>query len=139
MVSLEDRAVAVFAEAWRLLPPLKHVIDLESIGLEDLGSKHGSYTLETHTLLLSTRLLDGPAHSVPMIDVNGNDPPQRTPCVSRALGTCIHELAHALGAATGLDSTPAWLALSGWVEADDNPQGTARYHEGRPGWEQGPS
>lgn len=134
MLSLDDRALAVFTEAWRLLPPLKRVIDLAGIGLEDLGAQHGSYNPDTHELLLSTRLLDGPAHMLPLIDVNGNDPPQCLPACSRSLHTAIHEAVHALGDATGLDKTLEWLRLSGFVESEDTPQGTARYWERRPGW-----
>ena len=139
MFSLEDRAVVALAEAWRLLPPIKRQADIAEIGLVDLGAKHGTYDLDTHALLLSTRLFDGFSHMVPLIDIHGNDPPQTTPCSSRALHTATHECAHAIGVATGLDSTSTWLRLSSWVQAEDTPQGTARYTEDRPGWEQGPS
>lgn len=139
MLSLDDRARVVFTEAWHLLPPLKEAIVIDDIVLENLHAKHGSYDPDTQTLTLSTRLFMGDVQEIPLIDVDGQDPPLTLPCVSRALHTTLHEIAHALGAATGLDSTPTWLRLSTWAEASDDPQGTARYWECRPGWPYGPS
>lgn len=135
MLSLDDRVLAVLTEAWRLLPSLKIQAYLTSIGLERLGNQHGSYNPEDGTLILNVDLFTGetPAQ-IRLIDADGNDPPLSMPCVSRALHTTIHELTHAIGTATGLDESPEWLALSGWVEASDDPEGTSRYWESRPGW-----
>ena len=140
MLTLEQRALAVLCDAWRALPPRKYDAYVTSITLEDLGSLHGSYDQDTGALLLSTRLFAGDtAAQILLIDVQGDSPPRRTPWVSRAYHTVVHELFHAIGEGTGLDATDEWLNLSGWVEDDDDPQGTGRYYENRPGWPQGPS
>ena len=140
MLSLENRALAVLVSAWRLLPPMKHQALLSAVFLEDMGSHHGSYGIDDECLRLSTRLFQGEnASQILLIDVHGNSPPQVEPFCSRALHTTLHELMHAIGAGTGLDATDEWLKLSGWVEDDDDPQGTGRYYENRPGWPQGPS
>lgn len=135
MLTLEQRAELVIAEAWRRLPPMKRQMAIEDIYLLDMGEKHGSYSPDDHILTLNTRLFSGdnPAQ-IEMIDVQGNDPPRCEPCVSRALATTLHEMAHAIGAVTGLDDTGEWMRLSGWVLSDDDPVGTARYWEYRAGW-----
>ena len=134
MLTLEQRAELVVTDAWRRLPPIKRQASIAAIVLEDIGAKHGSFAPDG-ILTLSTRLFEGTnAAQIRMIDVNGNDPPLCEPCASRALGTTIHEMAHAIGMATGLDDTSEWLRLSGWCLSDDDPQGTARYWESRPGW-----
>lgn len=141
MLTIPDRMQAVFAEAWALLPSIKHEAVLADVRLEDLGAVHGTYNTQTHILTLNARLFygDNPAQ-VMMLDVDGNCPPKREPFTSRALHTCVHELAHAIGYATGLDDSRAWLALSGWSEdAETDPIGTARYTELRPGWPYGTS
>jgi hypothetical protein len=138
MVSLHDRALAVFMYAWRLLPPIKHEAYLTSIGLAQLGTKHGFYDPETGALVVNTRLFAGATpQAIPLFDIQGNSPPQVFPCISRALHTVCHELFHAVGAGTGLDCTPEWLACSGWTQAWDDPADTGRYFEARPGWEMG--
>lgn len=132
---ITERALAVLTEAWRLLPPLKHDLDITSIGLEDLDMKHGSWSPDDHTLMLSTRLFVGEnEYQLLHMDIDGNTPPLTTPYTTRALHTVIHELGHALGTLTGADDVDAWRRISGWVERPDDPQGTQRYHEGRPGW-----
>ena len=135
MLTLYQRAELVIAEAWRRLPPVKRQMAIAGIYLVDMGEKHGSYSPDDHILTLSVRLFEGdnPAQ-LRMIDVNGNDPPLCEPCASRALATTLHELAHAIGTATGLDNTSEWLRLSGWVLSDDDPPWTGRYWESRPGW-----
>jgi hypothetical protein len=135
MLTLHDRALAVLVQAWRLLPAIKHQADLAAVEVCDMGAKHGSYAMDDGTLGLSTRLFmgDNPAQLM-MLDVNGDAPPNTVPFCSRALHTALHELAHAIGAGTGLDDTDAWRGLSGWVQADDDPEGTRRYWESRPGW-----
>lgn len=140
MLTLEQRAEAVLVEAWRRLPPLKRQTSIGEVIFADLGAKHGSWSPDTHTLTLSTRLFTGetPAQLM-LIDSDGNAPPLSHTYVSRALHTTIHELSHAIGTATGLDETSEWLRLSGWVLSDDDPPGTDRYWEDRPGWPQGPS
>ena len=135
---VEARALAVLAYAWHLLPPLKTAVALEAIALEDLGAQHGSYHPDTHLFTLSTRLFAGPLHALPQYDILGNDPPQTTPVALRGLTTSLHELAHALGAATGLDTAPEWLGLSGWAFLPgEAPQETYAYVETRPGWDLG--
>ena len=135
MISLEDRALAVLVAAWRLLPPMKHEALLSAVFLEDMGARHGSYGMDDECLGLSTRLFQGEnASQLLMIDVQGHSPPQVEPFCSRALHTTLHELAHAIGAGTGLDETQEWLHLGGWVKDDEDPEGTGRYWERRPGW-----
>lgn len=140
MTTYEARAEAVLLEAWRRLPPLKRDAYITRIDLDDLGAKHGSYAPDTGVLTLSTRLFMGAnAAQVMMIDVNGETPPLCEPCCSRALHTSIHECLHAIGTATGLDSSEPWLRLSGFELTAMESQGTQRYWESRPGWEPGPS
>lgn len=140
MLSLDDRLEAIFSHVWALLPPIKHKAILEGVGLDDLGSRHGSYGVDTAMISLNYRLLNGEHLSeIPLFDIEGNSPAKRFPCISRISHTLIHELWHAIGAGTGLDRTPEWLAISGWVHAPDNPVGSGRYWERRPGWESGPS
>ena len=138
MLALEDRVLAVLTDVWRQLPPIKHQSRIQAVGLEDLGAKHGGWDPETQVLTLSTRLFwgDTPAQ-LPMLDVNGDSPPLTVPCVSRAWHTTAHELFHAIGTATGLDSTAEWFRLSGWLETPEDLQSTGRYYERRPGWEPG--
>lgn len=138
MIALENRALAVFVHAWNLLPSLKYRAFLTSVGIKDLGARHGSYTPDDGHLVINTRLFgtDTP-QSIPLFDINSQDPPHDFPCVSRALATTLHELFHAIGTGTGLDQTPEWLALSQFVQAWDDPPGTARYCEQRPGWPMG--
>ncbi len=134
-LSIEDRAALVLAEAWRLLPEIKHEAWISSITLLDLGSKHGGYSPDDGILTLSTRLFWGSnPWEIMYLDIDGNTPPFREPYTSRALHTACHEFGHAICAALGLDTSKDWLALSGWVNAADDPQDTARYHELRPGW-----
>ncbi len=140
MLTLEQRALAVLCDVWRMLPSRKYDAYVTSITLEDLGSHHGSYDQDTGSLLLSTRLFAGDvAAQILLIDIQGNSPPRQSPWVSRAWHTVCHELMHAIGEGTGLDATDEWLRLSGWIEDDEDPQGTGRYYENRPGWPQGPS
>ena len=140
MLTIEQRTLAVLCDVWRTLPLLKTEAFITSIALEDLNERHGSYDPDTGTLSLNTSLFQGDtAAQILLIDINGDSPPQRTPWVSRAFHTACHEIMHAIGAGTGLDATPEWLQLSGWVEDDNDPQGTGRYYENRPGWPQGPS
>ena len=139
-MSPHDRAALVLAEAWRLLPPLKHAAPLVDIVLEDLGAVHGTYTPTTGVLRLSAQLFTAdPLGTRRLIDLHGADPARVAPFCARDTHTALHELSHAIGAATGLDTTPAWLAVSGWVLSDEDLVGTARYWEHRPGWEPGPS
>lgn len=140
MLSLDDRAALVLAEAWRLLPPLKHHAPLVAIELADLGAGNGSYTPATGVIRLHPRLFMGATPAMlPCIDYLGNDPPYVYPLCSRGLHTAIHELGHAVGAGTDLDRHPDWFRLGGWVEMPDDPPGTGRYWERRPGWPAGPS
>lgn len=140
MRSIEERALTVIAHAWGLLPDIKHEAWITGLSLEDLNAKHGNYSPSDGTLTLSTRLFMGDdASQLMMLDIDGNSPILKVPYTSRALHTCIHELFHAICCTLGIDATDEWLALSGWVEADDDPQGTARYWERRPGWPDGPS
>lgn len=140
MVPLATRVQTVLTEAWRRLPPKKRLMAIERIGLEDLGAHHGSFAPDTGMLTLSTRLFTGATpQEIPLIDIAGDEPPRREPYTSRALHTTLHEMLHAIGCATGLDTCAPWLALSSWVEAADDPPGTERYCETRPGWEPGPS
>ena len=133
--TMQERALVVLTEAWRLLPDLKHDLQLTGIELDDLDTKHGSWSPESHVLRFSTRLFTGEDDAqLMMMDVNGWTPPMQTPYTSRALHTAIHEFGHALGTLTGADASKEWLAISGWVESDTDPQGTQRYHENRPGW-----
>lgn len=142
MISIPYRAQMVFDEAWKLLPPIKNELLGElSWHLEDLGAVHGRYSPEEQTIAINERLFygDNPMQ-IMCIDVHGQCPPRSYPHCSRALHTTIHELFHALGNYTGADDTPQWHALSGWVQSEkDATLGTGRYHENRPGWEQGPS
>lgn len=138
ILSREERAIAVFAHAWSLLPSIKERAILVDVSLEQLGSKHGSYGLDDGHLAVNERLFVGNApNEIIQIDTQGDSPPRALPCVSRALHTCIHELFHAIGAGTWLDQSEEWLALSGWSEGTDNPPGTKRYFEDRPGWPMG--
>lgn len=140
MVLLDDRALAVFAHAWSLLPTIKSRAYLTAIGTDDLGARNGSYIPDDGCLAVNSRLFGvDVTQSIPLFDIQSNDPPRVFPCVSRALATTLHEMAHAIGAGTGLDSAPAWLALSGFVQAWDTPNGTSRYEERRPGWDMGAS
>ena len=56
---MQERALVVLTEAWRLLPDLKHDLQLTGIALEDLDTKHGSWSPEAHILRFSTRLFTG--------------------------------------------------------------------------------
>ncbi len=135
MLTLEQRVLAVCCRAWQLLPPIKHEMVLAGIHLEDLGAQHGSFDPDTCLVTLSTRLFLGNTPDQLMtIDCEGNCPAQREPFASRALHTATHELVHAIGYATGADSHPDWLDLSGWEATDDDLQETGRYRERRPGW-----
>ena len=136
-LTMDDRAELVLDAAWALLPPLKREILLEGIVIDDLGAVHGTYASETKVLTLSERLFWGENDAqILCIDIHGECPPQSYPLCSRALHTTIHELFHALGDVTGLDGTREWLRLSGWAQRDDDPVGTWRYYETRPGWHQ---
>ncbi len=135
MLTLEQRAVAVFARAWHLLPPRKTEAVITEVRLEDLGAKHGSFDPETCIITLSTRLFQGETPEQLMsIDLYGESPAVCEPFCSRALHTSLHEAAHAIGYATGLDESDEWLALSGWAHTDEDLQTTGRYTERRPGW-----
>lgn len=141
MIALTERVAVVLEEAWGLLPPLKEQLPPIEVQLTDLGMVHGQYTPSTSTLTLSERIFWGtvPEH-IRHIDRDGNDPPQSLPTVSRMLHTTLHEWMHAIGYEAGLDDAKEWLALSGWVRADDDPVDTRRYWERRPGWSpHGPS
>lgn len=61
--------------------------------------------------------------------------------LTRLEHTVIHEAVHAFGSSDGYDSSPEWLALSGWQQVGDGPtpHGASRYIEERPGWPPGPS
>jgi len=127
-------------DVWQALPPIKRAAAIASIGLADLGAVHGTWNPDTHVLTLNPVLfVHAPLAALPLIDAHGNAPAQTEPWVSRAYHTLTHECLHAIGTATGLDQHPEYLALAGWVEASDDPPGTGRYWERRPGWEQGPS
>jgi len=135
MLTLEQRVLAVCCRAWQLLPPIKHEMILAGIRLEDLGAQHGSFDPDTCLITLSTRLFMGNTPEQLMtIDCDGNCPAQREPFTIRGLHTAIHELAHAIGYATGADAQQEWLDLSGWEATDDDLQDTGRYRERRPGW-----
>ena len=140
MLSLDDRVLAVLCNSWILLPDIKYKAAISAIKLEDLQAKHGNYNLESCVITLSTRLFwgDNPSQII-MIDINGDSPPLVTPFSSRAIHTAVHEVAHAIGASTGLDDSKEWRDLSGWIKTSDDLQGYARRWERRPGWEQGPS
>lgn len=140
MLSILDRATLVLAEAWRLLPPIKEEAHITDVVLRDLGAVHGLYTPSSGEIVLSARLFWGStATDIDCIDIHGNDPPQVTPNIGRAVHTALHEAFHAILYAEGLDDSTEWLKLSGWVKAQDDPLGTQRYVETRPGWTQGPS
>ena len=140
MSSLEDRALAVLCAGWRLLPSIKHEAPIAGIRLADLGAQHGNFNIDSNIITLGIRLFRGDRpEQLPLYDIDGNEPPQKEPYVSRALATWCHEAAHAIGYATGLDSSKEWLTLNGFVEASDDPEGTGRYWERRNGWENGPS
>lgn len=140
MLSLEDRALLVLTEGWKLLPPLKEEAPITAVRLEPLGAQQGSFTPDTGEIVLNTRLFQGDTPwQLPLYDVDGHEPAHREPYVTRALATWLHEAAHAIGYGTGLDAAPAWLALSGFAESDETPSGTARYSENRPGWAQAAS
>ena len=135
MLSLDSRVLTVVSYAWRLLPPIKKKAVLSGIGIEDLGARHGSYTPDDGRLSINAHLFGtSTPDSIQLFDITSHDPPQRFPCVSRALATTLHEFFHAIGAGTGLDQTSEWVSLSGFVQAWDDPQGTGRYCERRPGW-----
>ena len=135
MITLEDRAELVMAEAWALLPAVKHEAWITGVALEDLGSVHGSYSPEEGLITLSTRLFTGvDAWELLTIDQHGMSPAQDPVYCSRALHTATHETLHAIGYATGLDGSSAWIALSGWEETWEDRQSTGRYFERRPGW-----
>jgi hypothetical protein len=132
---MDARLELVLAEAWSLLPSIKSEAWLTSVSVADLGSKHGSYNPDDGSLVLSTRLFTGKdAWELMYIDRDGNSPPVHEDYVSRALATAIHELLHAIGAGTGMDRDPVWLALSGFEETWEDRQSTGRYFERRPGW-----
>ena len=141
MFRIDKRVEAVCLEAWRLLPPIKVAAVISRIEVADLGGKHGSYSPDDGVLTLSSRLFWGDnVHQMMHIDYEGNCPAISEPYCSRALHTVIHEYIHAIGEATGTDTTPRWLALSGWEQTWKDGQGTGRYYERRPGWgEQGGS
>ncbi len=135
MLTVNQRAELVLSEAWRRLPPIKRQMAIAGIYVIDMGEKHGSYSPDDKILTLSDRLFAGEnPGQIRLIDIDGNDPPVREPYVGRALATALHECAHAIGTATGLDKASEWLGLSVWVLSDDDPQGTCRYWESRPGW-----
>lgn len=141
MLSIEERLALVVEDVWQVLPPLKRlVVDWPIILDPTLGATHGECAPEEGIIRIHPKLLTGDAlQMLPLIDVNGADPPLVAPWVSRAWHTICHEVFHAIGFATGLDQEPAYLALYGWVKAGDDPPHTGRYWERRPGWEQGPS
>ncbi len=135
MITLERRLEAVFCSVWAALPPIKSASYLTALGMDDLGAKHGSFDADTGRIVVNRRLLLGNTpQEIPLFDLRGDSPPKCLPCVSRIWHTLAHECFHAIGAGTGLDQTQEWYDLSGFVRADDNPQGTGRYHERRPGW-----
>ena len=141
MISLDDRLLTVCKSVWAILPPAKRKAHVTAIGISDLGARNGSYDPQEGTITLNYRLLgnDTP-QSIPMIDCDSNMPPQRYPCISRLFHTLTHEYFHAIGTGMQIDLALEWLALSEWSQSLDTPQGTARYHERRPGWNgQGPS
>jgi hypothetical protein len=130
-------ALAVVADARRLIPWRAAAAAVAGVCLPDLGAVHGRYDRATGWIALNRRLFGGDLAHV--IDIDGEAPARRRPAVARALHTYLHEWFHALGAATGLDESFTWLLLSGWERARDNPPGTGRYVERRPGWPPGPS
>jgi len=134
MLSLAARAAAVCAAAWRRLPPCTRAAQVTEVLLQDLGAKHGLFAPDTRRITLHRRLFTVP---VPLIDVQGLSPAQTAPYTSYALHTALHEGAHAIGHATGLDRHPEWLRLSGWRKTPYDRQDTDRYYEARPGWESG--
>ena len=140
MLSMPDRLLLVTNAVWTQLPPLKRLAADTTVRFADLGAVHGQYSPTTDAITLNPQLCCGDLPQLlPLIDSLGNDPPASVPCVSRVLHTLLHEVMHAILFHAALDDDPAWLALSGWVEAPDDPVGTARYTERRPGWVQGAS
>ena len=141
MVSIDDRVLCVLCYGWKLLPPIKKTAVILGISIDDLGEKHGSFNPESCIITLNRRLFFGEkAEEIPGYDIQGNDPPQCEPWVSRALATWIHEAAHAIGYATGLDNTDEWIDICGFVhDPETDPIGTSRYIETRVGWEYGAS
>lgn len=135
MLTVDERVQAVCEAAWGLLPPLKRAAWITKICVEDLGAKHGNYAMDDGVLTLSTRLFIGRnAAELLYIDCHGDSPPVVEPYCARALHTVLHEAFHAICAATGIDSAPEWLALSGWQRTPEDLHSTGRYTERRPGW-----
>ena len=135
MLTLAQRVEAVVAEGWKLLPAVKYEAWITGIATEDLGAKHGNYSLDDGMITLSTHLFMGAnAHELMYIDRHGNTPPVDEPYLSRAMHTLVHEIFHAIGHSTGLDATDEWLVLSGWEETLEEAEGYGRYNERRPGW-----
>lgn len=141
MLSLEERLTLVVEDVWQALPPLKRAAPSWDIRLDPtLGATHGEFAPDEGIIRIHPKLLAGDTpQALPLIDRNGDDPARTAPWVSRIWHTVCHECFHAIGYATGLDADPAYLALGGWVQAEDDPPQTGRYWERRPGWEQGPS
>lgn len=134
-MSVIDVAKPVIAEAWHLLPATKTEAVISKIRIADLGLVHGTYHPDTGILDLNPSIFD-PAER---IDDQGREHPRRHPYTTRAIHTTLHEFAHAIGEATGLDRTPEWFALSGWVRDKEDRSGYSRYFERRPGWQFGAS
>ena len=140
MLSIEEKCLIVLCEGWKLLPPIKKQAVISCIKIVDLLEKHGSFDPDDCSISLNERLFYGDSFSMKKYDIEGNDPPIRFPCVFRALATWLHEAAHAIGYATGLDNTDEWIDICGFVnDPETDPVGTSRYIETRVGWEYGAS
>jgi hypothetical protein len=143
MLTQEAKARAVIIRAWSMLPFGILSDAIQSVTISDLGAHNGEYWFDDCSIKLNRRLfLADTPDLVPLIDDYGNFDPKSSRVVSRALHTCVHEFAHAIGEKTGLDMSPEWLHLSGWVEwspEKELPYRLDRYIERREGWDEGPS
>ena len=141
MLTLEDRLGLVLEDVWAQLPALKAQVPALTVRFApELGAVHGQFRPESSVIMIHPKLCAGALPQLlPLIDIRGEDPPKVTPYISRMYHTLAHECFHALLYYAALDDDPAWLRLSGWAQAEDDPPGTERYTERRPGWTQGPS
>src|SRR5262245_11580868 len=103
MLTLDARFAVLNQAVWDALPVIKNEAFVTGERLEDLGEVHGQYIPETGTILLNPRLLAGSVQMLPMLDIDGNDPPLRMPAISRAYHTLAHEYFHAILYTAGLD------------------------------------
>lgn len=138
MVTAREIATTLLLYGWDLLPPAKWQALVTDVVFRDLGAHHGAYRPQDGVITLNVRLFTPPVHALPTYDALGQSPAATTPWVFRGLATWVHEVAHAIGHATGLDRSAAWLSLSGWASDAVHPHGaldaSRRYVERRPGW-----